>query len=57
MSEKPSLAGVISAVVPPFTSDERLDEQIFRREVKYLLGTGIHGISPGGSTGDRQLNN
>jgi hypothetical protein len=37
MSEKTSLTGIISPVVTPFISDERLDEQIFRREVKYLL--------------------
>jgi dihydrodipicolinate synthase/N-acetylneuraminate lyase len=55
MAEKVKLTGIISPVVTPFTSDERLDEQIFRREVKYLLGTGIHGISPGGSTGEGEL--
>lgn len=32
-----------------------MDEAIFRREVRYLLGTGIHGISPGGSTGEGEL--
>jgi hypothetical protein len=37
MAEKISLTGIISPVVTPFTSNERPDEQIFRREVKYLL--------------------
>jgi dihydrodipicolinate synthase/N-acetylneuraminate lyase len=55
MIKKPLLSGIIAPIVTPFTSEERLDEKIFRREVKYLLGTGIHGISPGGSTGEGEL--
>ena len=47
--------GIISPIVTPFDRDERLDEKTFRREAKYLLGTGIHGISPGGSTGEGEL--
>jgi dihydrodipicolinate synthase/N-acetylneuraminate lyase len=55
MSKKPGFHGIISPVVTPFTKEETLDEKIFRREVKYLLSTGIHGISPGGSTGEGEL--
>ncbi len=44
--------GIISPIVTPFDKKGEIDETIFRREVKYLLGTGIHGISPGGSTGE-----
>ncbi|AEE91938.1 Dihydrodipicolinate synthase [Tepidanaerobacter acetatoxydans Re1] len=44
--------GIICPVVTPFDVNGKIDETIFRREVKYLLNTGIHGISPGGSTGE-----
>jgi 4-hydroxy-tetrahydrodipicolinate synthase len=44
--------GIIAPVISPFDSNDNVDEEIFRNEVKYLLGTGIHGISPGGSTGE-----
>ncbi|MDK2933232.1 MAG: 4-hydroxy-tetrahydrodipicolinate synthase [Clostridiales bacterium] len=49
---KERLRGIIAPLVTPFNQNENLDEITFRREVKYLLGTGIHGISPGGSTGE-----
>jgi dihydrodipicolinate synthase/N-acetylneuraminate lyase len=55
MANKSVLSGIIAPVVTPFTKEETLDEKIFRREVKYLLNTGIHGISPGGSTGEGEL--
>jgi dihydrodipicolinate synthase/N-acetylneuraminate lyase len=55
MTKKPVFPGIIAPVVTPFTKEETLDETILRREVKYLLGTGIHGISPGGSTGEGEL--
>jgi dihydrodipicolinate synthase/N-acetylneuraminate lyase len=53
--KKPVFPGIIAPVITPFTKEETLDEKIFRREAKYLLGTGIHGISPGGSTGEGEL--
>jgi dihydrodipicolinate synthase/N-acetylneuraminate lyase len=55
MSKKPVFPGIIAPVITPFTSEESLDEKVFRREVKYLLGAGVHGISPGGSTGEGEL--
>jgi dihydrodipicolinate synthase/N-acetylneuraminate lyase len=55
MANKLVFKGIIAPIVIPFTTEETLDEKIFRREVKYLLGTGIHGISPGGSTGEGEL--
>lgn len=55
MVKKPVFPGIISPIITPFTKDEILDEKIFRREAKYLLNTGIHGISPGGSTGEGEL--
>jgi dihydrodipicolinate synthase/N-acetylneuraminate lyase len=55
MTNKSVIKGIISPIITPFTTDETLDETIFRREAKYLLNTGIHGISPGGSTGEGEL--
>jgi dihydrodipicolinate synthase/N-acetylneuraminate lyase len=55
MTKKPVFQGIIAPVITPFTEKETLDEITLRREVKYLLGTGIHGISPGGSTGEGEL--
>jgi dihydrodipicolinate synthase/N-acetylneuraminate lyase len=55
MSQKPVFPGIIAPVITPFTPEENLDETVFRREVNYLLGAGIHGISPGGSTGEGEL--
>lgn len=46
------LTGVIAPVLTPFTSDGDLDRDRFRGEVRYLLDAGVHGISPGGSTGE-----
>ncbi len=50
MSEK--IQGVFPAMVVPFSSDESIDESAFRNEARYLLGTGVDGISSGGSTGE-----
>jgi dihydrodipicolinate synthase/N-acetylneuraminate lyase len=47
--------GIISPIITPFDQNEKLDEKVFRREAKYLYSTGIHGISPGGSTGEGNL--
>ncbi len=44
--------GIISPLVTPYTADEALDEQLLRKEIRYLVGCGVHGISPGGSTGE-----
>lgn len=53
--KKEMLRGIICPIVTPFNSEERLDVKIFRREVRYLSGAGVHGISPGGSTGEGNL--
>jgi len=44
--------GIISPLVTPFSPDERLDEDLLRKQISYLLENGVHGISPGGSTGE-----
>ena len=46
------LKGIIAPVITPFDEDENLDEARFRTLVRYILDAGVHGISPGGSTGE-----
>lgn len=49
---KEKFKGIIAPVITPFTKEGMIDEDLFREEVRYLLNTGIDGISPGGSTGE-----
>jgi len=46
------LVGMIAPMVTPFDENEELDLGVARREVRYLLNTGVDGISTGGSTGE-----
>ena len=50
-----TLQGVIPPIVTPFLENEDVDFQVTRREVKYLLSTGIDGIAATGSTGEGAL--
>lgn len=49
------LTGMIAPMVSPFDENEELDLNATRKEIKYLLSTGIDGISTGGSTGEGVL--
>ncbi len=49
------LTGMIAPMVTSFDENEELDLNATRKEVKYLLSTGIDGISAGGSTGEGAL--
>jgi dihydrodipicolinate synthase/N-acetylneuraminate lyase len=45
--------GILAAVVTPFTADgSALDEAGIARQVEHILGNGVHGLVPGGSTGE-----
>ena len=46
------LRGIIAPVVTPFTDEGTLDEDAFRAQAKFIMEAGVHGISPGGSTGE-----
>jgi len=46
------LHGVIPPALTTFTVDDTLDKDKYRAQVRYLLDAGVHGISPGGSTGE-----
>lgn len=46
------LAGIIPPVTTPFTARGEVDEAAFRKQVKFLLKAGVHGLAVGGSTGE-----
>lgn len=47
------LAGVLVALVTPFTADgSEIDATALERHVDRLVATGVHGVVPGGSTGE-----
>jgi 4-hydroxy-tetrahydrodipicolinate synthase len=46
------LTGIISPVITPFTASDDVDYALFERHVVRLLDAGMHGVSPGGSTGE-----
>ncbi len=49
---KDTLRGLITPIVTPFTEQGDIDEALFIKEVEYLIAAGVHGLSPGGSTGE-----
>ena len=44
--------GIIPPVVTPFTDDGKFNEKAFRKIVNHLIGSGVHGIFPLGTTGE-----
>ncbi len=44
--------GVIPPMITVFHDDETIDERRTRDHVKFLIDNGVHGIVPGGSTGE-----
>jgi 4-hydroxy-tetrahydrodipicolinate synthase len=46
------ITGVIPPLTTPFDQDGEVDEKAFRRQVKFLLKKGVHGLCVGGSTGE-----
>jgi 4-hydroxy-tetrahydrodipicolinate synthase len=47
-----ALSGILAALSTPFTADGDLDEAALRRHVDFLIDNGLHGLVPGGSTGE-----
>jgi dihydrodipicolinate synthase/N-acetylneuraminate lyase len=47
--------GIIPPLVTPFTADGNIDEEALRSEARFLLKSGVHGLSFGGSTGEGAL--
>ena len=46
------LYGIISPLVTPFDQEGNINEHQFRKEINFLINAGVHGLSPGGSTGE-----
>ena len=45
--------GILAAVVTPFSADgSAVDEAGIQRQADHILGNGVHGLVPGGSTGE-----
>lgn len=44
--------GITPPVMSIFTADEKIDVELYRKEIRYLIDAGVHCISPGGSTGE-----
>ncbi|WP_149823683.1 dihydrodipicolinate synthase family protein [Streptomyces tailanensis] len=49
----PQFTGILAAVVTPLTSDgSAVDAEGIRRQADHIIGGGVHGLVPGGSTGE-----
>jgi 4-hydroxy-tetrahydrodipicolinate synthase len=46
------ILGIIAPLVTPFDADEEVDEAALRLQVRYMMEQGVHGVVPGGSTGE-----
>lgn len=46
------LRGIIPPLITPFTKEGELDLKLAEREIRIMLDAGVHGLSPGGSTGE-----
>src|SRR4029079_5614131 len=51
-SGRPWLRGAFTALVTPFTADGAVDEDAFRRLVRWQVLAGIDGLVPGGARGE-----
>ncbi|KAL4792201.1 hypothetical protein BDV19DRAFT_400683 [Aspergillus venezuelensis] len=49
----PNLHGILVALITPFTDDKKsIDESRLQSHINHLIASGIHGLVPGGSTGE-----
>jgi|LSQX01.1.fsa_nt_gb 4-hydroxy-tetrahydrodipicolinate synthase len=44
--------GIITPIITPFTREGRINEPVLRQIIDFLVGGGIHGILPLGTTGE-----
>lgn len=47
-----TFTGILAAVVTPFTAEGEVDLPGIQKQVDHIVGNGIHGLVPGGSTGE-----
>jgi len=50
--EASKLQGIITPITTPFTAAGDVDEALFRKQVRFFLRQGVHGVVVGGSTGE-----
>lgn len=50
MTTRPT--GIIAPALTPFTANDELDLGLFKEQLRRLIDAGVHGVSPGGSTGE-----
>ena len=47
------LKGIMVALITPFTPDQKsIDESAYKTHIDRLIDAGVHGLVPGGSTGE-----
>src|SRR5215471_8714035 len=46
------LFGVLPPMTTPFNADGEIEISAIRKQVRFLVGQGAHGLVPGGSTGE-----
>lgn len=52
MQNLPPLTGVIPPTTTPFDESGKIDLDIFRKQIQFMVREGVHGICVGGSTGE-----
>ena len=55
MELRKELYGIIPPIVTPFDNLENLDEDSLKNEIRFMIDSGVHGLSLGGSTGEGAL--
>ncbi|KAI3008947.1 hypothetical protein CBS147346_2382 [Aspergillus niger] len=51
--QTPALHGIMVALITPFTDDKtQIDSARLKSHIDHLIGAGVHGLVPGGSTGE-----
>ncbi|RDH31057.1 hypothetical protein BDQ94DRAFT_64331 [Aspergillus welwitschiae] len=51
--QTPALRGIMVALITPFTDDKtQIDAARLKSHIDHLIGAGVHGLVPGGSTGE-----
>ena len=52
---KSQIAGVVVPAVTPVDSQDRVDEEAYRGLLRFLIGSGVHGVFVGGTAGEGPL--
>lgn len=55
MTSNQELHGVVVPIITPVDAEDRVDEQAFRKVIRYLIDSGVHGLFVGGSAGEGPL--